>query len=376
MDPKRNRKNSKSPTGDVMADCVLPEDIMLCIFTRLPVKSIHRFKSVCKPLREVLSSPAFAKMHRAQFPLNPENQSVIICNQTGKFDHTTISLLKIDSDLEKKPIPPSQVYYIPKPIEFVGCCNGLICLSFLDQQIALWNPALNNMSMLLPLPDLEVEDPETVSIGFGYNEEDDDFKVIIIVESKIDENLSVLVYSANSNSWSKIDLGFHFSVVMCTNNVIVNGCPYWDSWVDEKLVLVCFDVRKMVFKILPWPSRYDTEFRRYAVRGLEGRREYRVDQEMQFWIVGVECVESGWVVGGVCEEWEDCYRGSFEDGKLYVFDTENGNVVIDEVGNEWWSSYVCGDYTESLAYIKGMEKQGSVILTKTKRDPLNRFFII
>ncbi|KAL3614650.1 hypothetical protein CASFOL_041407 [Castilleja foliolosa] len=47
----------------------------------------------------------------------------------------------------------------------------------------------------------------------------------------------------------------------------------------------------------------------------------------------------------------------FEDDKLFMFDTENGVVVIDEAGNEWWP-HVNGDYTESLAYIKGMEKQG------------------
>ncbi|KAL3628718.1 hypothetical protein CASFOL_027764 [Castilleja foliolosa] len=385
MPPNRNRKSSESPgAGDAMADCVLSEDLMLCIFTRLPVKSVQRFKSVCKPLRHVLSSPEFAKMHRAQFHVNPDdNPSVIIWNRPDKsIDHTTISLLKIDSDVEKKPIHISpQVYYFAEVVEFIGCCNGLICMSFLGKQIALWNPALN-MSICLPIPEIEIDSHSLESIGFGYNEEADDFKVIII------ENTSAAVYSCNSNSWSTIDLGFRFSAVLPTNNAIVNGCPYWYVWVDLDLVLLCFDVRKMVFKIMPLPDLIfeELEFSDMLFVNWKGdlgaimcskENDERV-LTLDVWVfddVGkigwtkkcsfgstelsalnadgsmVACVKNGKFLIG----------DRLEDGSPFVFDTENGKVVVDEVGNEWWSSYVCGDYIESLTYIKGMERKTRIV---------------
>ncbi|KAL3628705.1 hypothetical protein CASFOL_027751 [Castilleja foliolosa] len=378
MDPKRNRKNSESPTAGAMADCVLPENIMLCILSRLPVKSIHRFKSVCKPLRDVLSTQEFAKMHRAQFPKNPENQSVVIYGSRSNLHHT-VSLLKIESDEEKKPTK-LDLTIGSFPAEIVGCCNGVICSSFpRDEIIDLWNPALNNMYKLLPFPDLKVEDPDMLSLGFGYNEEADDFKVIRIVHSEKNRKSSIRVevYSSNSESWSTIDVGFQFSVFYNRNSAIVNGSPYWAGLVDEKLVLIWFDVREMVFKIVPPPDLIyedvnDLQFVDWKgdLGALVGKKNDDRVLSLDVWVfddvgnVGwtkhrsfgpielkvhrfLECSKNGKILVGECSK----------DGKVFVFDTENGGVkeiVIDEAQKSTFQ--ICG-YTESLAYINGMEPQ-------------------
>ena len=41
----------------------LPEEVMLEILLRLPVKSLLRFKSVCKHWLSLISDPNFAKLH-------------------------------------------------------------------------------------------------------------------------------------------------------------------------------------------------------------------------------------------------------------------------------------------------------------------------
>ncbi|KAL3628706.1 hypothetical protein CASFOL_027752 [Castilleja foliolosa] len=384
MDPKQIRKNSESPTAGAMADCILPEDIMLCILSRLPVKSIHRFKSVCKPLRDVLSSPEFAKIHRAQFPQNPENQSVVIYGYKSNYSNYdyTVYLLKIKSDEEKKPtkhaMPSHQVSY---HAEFIGCCNGLLCMAipYSGELIDLWNPALNNMSIRLPLPNLKVTDDEMVSIGFGYNEEADDFKVIRIAELERNKKIliGVEVYSGNSGSWSIIDVGFHFTSIGNRSEAIVNGNPYWSAMVDEKRVLVGFDVRKMVFKIVPFPDRIYENDDDLLFMDWKGDLGFLVCKKnddrvlsLDVWVfddvgnVGwtknrsfgpielevyefLECSKNGKILVGAC----------LEDGKVFVFDTENGGVkeiVIVEARTGIFQ--ICG-YTESLAYINGMEPQ-------------------
>ncbi|KAL3628713.1 hypothetical protein CASFOL_027759 [Castilleja foliolosa] len=382
MPPNRNKKTSESATGDAMSDCVLPQDMMLCIFTRLPVKSIHRFKSVCKQLREVLSSPEFAKMHRAQFPLNPENQSVVIGYPSFIHDNA-ISLLKIETDEEKKPtkldIPFSQDSDFA---EFVGCCNGLLCIAFLQPGhfifIALCNPALNNMVKCISRPDLEIGEPENVSLGFGYNEEEDDFKVIIIAGVKNNnKETRVEVYSSNSDSWSTINVDFQFTVPWFTNNAIVNGSPYWEAMVDGKTVLLCFDVRRMVFKIVPLPDFSYKEFDDCLFVDLKGdlgalvfnRKNDETVLSLDLWVyydvgkVGwtknrifgpielnvhrfLQCSKNGKILFGEC----------LEDGKLlFMFDTESGRVKEIVVDGDKNGSFQVHGYTESLAYIKGME---------------------
>ncbi|XP_026378864.1 F-box protein CPR1-like [Papaver somniferum] len=41
----------------------LPEDMMMVILSKLPVKSLSRFMCVCKPWYELLKDPKFTKMH-------------------------------------------------------------------------------------------------------------------------------------------------------------------------------------------------------------------------------------------------------------------------------------------------------------------------
>ncbi|KAL3628714.1 hypothetical protein CASFOL_027760 [Castilleja foliolosa] len=365
-----HRKTSESSTGDAMADCVLPLDMI----------ALHRFKSVCKPLRDVLSSPEFAKMHRAQFPLNPENQSVVIYRHFV-ICHHTVSLLKIETDEEKKPtdldIPFSQDYDIA---QFVGCCNGLLCLAFIrrSQFIALWNPALNNMIKYIPFPDLKVEGPAMLSsLGFGYNEEADDFKVIIIVELEKNKEIRVEVYSSNSNSWSTIDVGFRFTVLRHRNSVIVNGSPYWLAMVDEKhFMIVCFDVRKMVFKVLPLPKFIVKGVRTVMLVDLKGdlgvlvckQKKDETVLSFDIWVFD-DAGKNGWTknrsFGPIelkvyrflhCSKNGKILVGKYlEFGKVVVLDTESGGVeeiVIDEFQR---GAFQIHDYTESLAYIKGME---------------------
>ncbi|KAL3634047.1 hypothetical protein CASFOL_021101 [Castilleja foliolosa] len=382
MPSKRIRKNSETPTGYAMADCVLPLDMMLCIFTRLPVKSIHRFKSVCKPLRDVLSSPEFAKMHCAQFPLNPENQLVIIKERFK--DKRTISMLRIDPDVEKKPILSPQVYNIAEAVNIIGCFNGLICMDFplrkdKRRRLALWNPALNNMSVSLPVPETEIDSALFLSIGFGYNEEAGDFKVIIIAEFCKDNNkkTSGEVYSSNSNSWSRIDVGFQFDILE-DFHTIVNGSPYWEASVDGKWVLVCFDVREMVFKIVPRPKTIPMFKDMLFVdwKGDLGAIMFSEENDsLDVWVFNDVGNIVGWTkkcsfgsidlnslnVRRLLECWKDgkIITGVLKDEKIFMFDTENGVVVIDEAGNEWWSNVFHRiEYVESLVYIKGMEKQG------------------
>ncbi|KAL3628446.1 hypothetical protein CASFOL_027492 [Castilleja foliolosa] len=379
MPSKRKRENNESPNADAMADCVLPQDLMDCIITRLPVKSIYRFKSVCKPLRQVFSSPKFAKMHRAQFP---QNQSVVIFSHTAEYVNN-VSLLKIKSDEEKKSckldIPFPQVDDIA---ELVGCCNGLLCMSFPSEFVALWNPALNNAFKCIPIPDLETKGPEMLSLGFGYNEEKDEFMVIIIAELDKDEKVGVEVYFANSNSWSSMYVGFQFSVFDFKNDAIVNGSPYWVAEVDEKLVLVGFDVRELLFKIVPLSNLPYEGIRDMLFVDFKGdlgalvckRKKGETVLSLEIWVfddwvfddVGengwtkkhsfgpielkvhrfLQCLENGKTLIGEC----------LEDGKVFVFDTENGDVkeiVIDEQAEN--GSFQVYGYTESLAYIKGME---------------------
>ncbi|KAL6497466.1 hypothetical protein OROGR_029395 [Orobanche gracilis] len=383
MSPKGNhyRSNQKAPVASgALADCILPKDLMICILTRLPVKSIHRFKSVCKPWCKRFSTAKFMKMHHAQLSENLENQAVIIYSLDGKQDHS-MSLFQIESNeakITKLDHPFPQILY---GMDFVGSCYGLLCLSYPSngKMVSLWNPSLN-LRKYLPLPNLEVRDPETGSLGFLYDSEGGDFKVVRIISRK-ELGVVVEVYSCNSDSWTTIELDFPFGVLGYKNSVVVNGNPYWfamidDTKVDGNMGLVWFDVREMVFKVVPHSHGLDLEDGenvealvdwKGALAVLVCKKNDERVSSLDVWVsddVGIwrkhhsfgpidlkvhsflQCSKSGKIIG-------ECL-----DGKLFVFDPENGGcvkeIVIDEAQNGSFQIY---RYTESLACVKGMCKE-------------------
>lgn len=100
--------------------------------------------------------------------------------------------------------------------------------------------------------------PEIVSLGFGYDDEGADFKVVRIVCLKGKKmRVGVEVYSSKSDSWKTIKVGFRFELFRTKNDAIVNGNPYWLAKVHENDQsgkshhgLVWFDVKKMECKTM------------------------------------------------------------------------------------------------------------------------------
>ncbi|KAL3628733.1 hypothetical protein CASFOL_027779 [Castilleja foliolosa] len=378
-----------------MANCVLPEDVMLCILTRLPVKTILRFKSVCKPWCNLFSTPEFRKLHHGQFSRDPKNQSFIL-HSFRKFSNPVnkFSIFSIESN-KKKPTIVDHPFAHTQNIELdtLGCCSGLVCLR-IGQDIVLWNPA---MKLSKNVPIKACGPLEIVSLGFGYDAAGDDFKVVKIIGKKrdIEDQLgmsvtSVEIYSVSLDSWIAINVGFQFSEFRDKNVLIVSGNPYWFACVDGNLVLVCFDVMELVFKIVPTINCGLDEEKKTLIHlvdwnGALGSVSY-FNKSAIVENLGLNCFTHCARFNSLCvwvfdvgervwrkihifgpTEKVDVFRvflctknekvlGAFSSGTLFVLDLETGcvNNLFDGVCNGE-SFYVYG-YTESLTYIKGMTK--------------------
>ncbi|KAL3628802.1 hypothetical protein CASFOL_027848 [Castilleja foliolosa] len=323
-----------------LADCVFPEEIMLCILTRLPVKSILRFRSVCKPWSNFFSTPEFRKMHQV------------------------MSLFEIDSD-ETKP----KILDHPRPDirhkEIVGCCNGLICLirpHLVLSNIVLWNPAMKLYKYVRVLGNVSFfSSIKTKSLGFGYDAERDDYKVVRIFcfLEKEEDDVGVLLLHKNS--------------------VIVNGNPYWVAEVEEDSsmsrvgeFLVCFDVRRMVFKAVPLHNLdSDTEHAtlmdwKESLGSLVCTRDYDnmtkplhvlvFDDGDRIWRKAYTFGPIEVDVGRVLECSVNVKMLCCKDEKLFVFDPETGWVKFYESERPLLviHSFL---YTERLTWITGMESE-------------------
>ncbi|KAL3628739.1 hypothetical protein CASFOL_027785 [Castilleja foliolosa] len=405
MAPKKSKIKQATNSGSALAVC---EDLMLCILARLPLKSICRFKSVCKHWNHLLSTQEFVKM---QFKLSSKfkNQFFLV-HRVNRNRSNTISVFNIESNEKKAKILDHPFDYTPVGVgvgigvSIVGCCNGLVCVER-GQELVLWNPAMNLFKTPSTLKDHTYIRRE--SLGFGYNAEGDDFKVVRIVflleMQRLRKFVScVEVYSVNSDSWTTIDPGFRFSELWfywLDNNatVNVNGNPYWVGKVDEggvieKDLLICFDMSKLVFKIVPLSSldynmtKLDKKF--VDLNGSLGALVFTWKNEemieyvdlngsldalvttwkneesieyVDFWVFddGEQIWTKSHRVGPIKVEMDRVLRilkdgrvlGKLPNGQLIVFnsDTECFEDLFN-VGHDFFEIY---EYTASLAYIQG-----------------------
>ncbi|MED6118689.1 hypothetical protein PIB30_005161 [Stylosanthes scabra] len=118
---------------------VLPDDIVVEILVRLPVKALLQFKRVCKSWRTRISSPQFAmdNFHQRYSHLPSPTTSVV------SFDMS---------------------YYMGSLV-IRGSCNGLLCLHHVrSDNICLWNPCTRFASQWFPVDKLSLS-----YFGFGYD---------------------------------------------------------------------------------------------------------------------------------------------------------------------------------------------------------------
>lgn len=123
-------------------------------------------------------------------------------------------------------------------IKVVGCCNGLVCIRNIVDDIAFWNPSTRKHKVLpfLHLEKRRYSGNSVCSIciyGFGYDSVHDDYKLVRVAQfcsfesRRKNVETEVKVFSLVSNKWRRIgDMDYIFRYPN-TNGVFVCGCLHW-----------------------------------------------------------------------------------------------------------------------------------------------------
>ncbi|OVA01230.1 F-box domain [Macleaya cordata] len=243
----------------------LPEDIIVDITSRLPVKSILRFRCVCKPWCKLFSGPEFVKMH-LKHVVEKKKFNLMITDGGNLYllDHDSLSSLSFVTKCNKGTAidyPYKTQNYI---VEILGSCNGLVCINPDKYVICIWNPSTKEYKKLPTLEQLEFIPTYLsyrITFGFGYNCNIEDYKLVRITAGS--NRSEVMVYSLGSNTWKRIqDIRYN----PCYGEqlgVLVNGALHWIAsfWMCSKgsialeVVLVSFDIGNETFKEVPFPEQ-------------------------------------------------------------------------------------------------------------------------
>ncbi|KAK4259405.1 hypothetical protein QN277_005743 [Acacia crassicarpa] len=246
----------------------LPEDIIRTILKSLPVKSLIRFRCVCKEWKNLLKTPSFITEHLH----HPMNENPLLLLQWGhKLDPLHFHILNHKMQLLEVQ-PPLPLMDSSLRTEIVGCSNGLLCVNYYDLETSLpflllvWNPATREIRHV---PNPIKHKIQYFALGFGFSPVDNDYKILVSLERADIDSLSnpLEVYSLRTGSWKEIKVEDFGGLGISDFAATVDGAMFWfghkvtniaenDFFAYDEMV-VSFDMVMEVFTLIPLPCDDD-----------------------------------------------------------------------------------------------------------------------
>ncbi|KAK4424758.1 F-box/kelch-repeat protein, partial [Sesamum alatum] len=262
----------------------LPEEIIMQILLRLPVKSLLKFRCVSQSWRFLISSYNFAKAHIEVSTKNSKyaHDRLIFGSRDLPVDLYTCSLRSIVEDVSSGSIYPmideslivDRVWFDCPLCELhdvicqEGSCNGLVCLALSVSTLILWNPTTRKHRVLPEsVKDLDLNfDYIEITFGFGYDELNDDYKVVEISYLERDTGVletQVKVYSLRNDSWKTLS-NWPGGDTFGGCGKFLNGAIHWSvSGFDnmDEWAIVSHDLATDTFRELLLPDIEDDDVR-------------------------------------------------------------------------------------------------------------------
>ncbi|CAA7018403.1 unnamed protein product [Microthlaspi erraticum] len=245
---RRERRQWKSTSP-------FPVDLTSEILSRLPGKSIARFRCVSKLWSSIITDPYFINLFETRSSTKP---SLLLC--VRRDDNLFVSSITQDKAYSSSlPIIdryhmklPDKHCYLP-PAESV---HGLICLR--GPTPIVWNPSLGRL-LTLPDPNKHHKLWKKITVFLGYDPIQGKHKVVCIRYKKDSYVCRVLTLgSAQEPSWRTVKINHKHRAYGYTCGRCINEFIYYLAD-DGETVLMSFDVRSEKFHMIKLPSDIDED---------------------------------------------------------------------------------------------------------------------
>ncbi|KAL7610157.1 hypothetical protein Lser_V15G11461 [Lactuca serriola] len=360
----------------------LCEELMVEILTRLPPKSLLRFRSVskslCSCIDTCINSPDFIRMHTCRSP-----QRILLTHRvkrTLKYKRYRNAAFCTLHAKEQLPLPLSlcttPVVLPRRKATPHGSCNGILLLSDAvygcgngNGVISLWNPSIMRQ---LTLPDCPLRRCSGgMAIGLGFDPITDDNKVVSIPAYGNTRILkSSFVYAMKTGAWHPIDSPMPLYFKVLSRARYLNGVLHWvverystDSNYIKLGYIMTFDLSSHVFGMLDLPK---PGWKTQELATIQGSLAVISSVSNDSWI---------WVRGETNDSWSVVSKLKTEDGaelRKVLELTNNGDLLLDVLLKKF---YVYTPKTGALSTLADFNDASSLVDMDAYVETLQLFHI-
>ncbi|XP_057436179.1 F-box/kelch-repeat protein At3g06240-like [Lotus japonicus] len=256
----------------------LPEDLIPQILLRLPVRSLLRFKTVCKSWLSLISDPQFGKSHfdlaaspSHRYQVRTIDDSVISFQDIDESFHDASAVVKLKCPLPFSPdqniagtYPDDDIFNDP---ECLCSCRGFILLIYDLGNNIIWNPA-TGVHTRIPGKDNLNQVTFDYLTGFGYDKLTDDYLLVLIspmdwdpffpdeVEDFRESDYYIECFSLRTNSWSRVaGVNVRYADIDYDSRIgsLLNEALHWlvISFDTKLQVIIAFDLVERSLSEIP-----------------------------------------------------------------------------------------------------------------------------
>ncbi|KAJ7955273.1 F-box protein [Quillaja saponaria] len=254
-------------------DGIFPEEVIIQILARLPVKSLFRSKAVCKLWYRLSSEKYFGQLYNEVSIRNP-----MILVEISQSSESKSSLICVDNS---RGVSDISLDFLKDRVKIRASCNGLLCCSSIPDKGVYYvcNPMTREFKLLPKSRERPVTrfhpDGEAVLVGLACDSTYQKFNVVLAGYHRTfghrpDGSFISLIYDSESNKWRKfISIQDEQFTHMNRNQVVfVNSSLHWLTMSCTHILVL--DLNHDIWSTMPLP---------YEVRCRTGNRLYLLEYD-------------------------------------------------------------------------------------------------
>lgn len=234
-----------------------PDEVVIQILSRLPIKSLFRARTVCKLWHRLLSEDYFVRLYNEA----SVRSSMVVVEVSESLDSVP-TFICVDSS---RGVSEFSLGFLNDRVKVRASCNGLLCCSSIPDKGVHYvcNPVTREYR-LLPRRERPMNrfhpDGEATLVGLACDLSARNFSVVLAGYHRTfghrpDGTFICFVYDSESNKWRRI-VSFqddHFTHMSKNQVVFVNGALHWLT--GSSAYVLVLDLRCDVWRKMSLPEQ-------------------------------------------------------------------------------------------------------------------------